>query len=72
MPPVPATSEVRVKDPAMLFVLRQFFTTPTAIMAGFGPLDDQHTFLIRVQPGELNLGRLSALDEIAHLVPPAK
>jgi uncharacterized membrane protein YjjP (DUF1212 family) len=37
-------------------------------MAGFGPLDNQHTFLIRVQPGELNLGRLSALDEVAHLV----
>ena len=43
-----------------LGLIGQFFTTPTAIMAGFGPLDNQHTFLIRVQPGELNL------------VPPAK
>src|SRR5678810_560837 len=39
-----------------LGLIGQFFTTPTAIMAGFGPLDQQHTFLIRVQPGELNLG----------------
>ena len=51
-----------------LGLIGQFFTTPTAIMAGFGPLDNQHTFLIRVQPGELNLGRLSALDQVAHLV----
>ena len=51
-----------------LGLIGQFFTTPTAIMAGFGPLDHQHTFLIRVQPGELNLGRLSALDEVAQHV----
>jgi len=51
-----------------LGLIGQFFTTPTAIMAGFGPLDRQHTFLIRVQPGELNLGRLSALDEVAQHV----
>ena len=51
-----------------LGLIGQFFTTPTAIMAAFGPLDHQRTFLIRVQPGELNLGRLSALDEIAQQV----
>src|SRR6188768_3439164 len=51
-----------------LGLIGQFFTTPTAIMAGFGPLDNQHTFLIRVQPGELNLGRLSVLDEVARHV----
>jgi uncharacterized membrane protein YjjP (DUF1212 family) len=55
-----------------LGLIGQFFTTPTAIMAGFGPLDNQHTFLIRVHPGELNLGRLSALDEVAHLVAAGK
>jgi uncharacterized membrane protein YjjP (DUF1212 family) len=47
-----------------LDVIGQFFTTPTAIMASFGPLDRQQTHLIRVQPGELNLGRLSALDDV--------
>ncbi len=53
---------------SQLGLIGQFFTTPTAIMAGFGPLDQQRTFLIRVQPGELNLGRLAALDEIARQV----
>jgi uncharacterized membrane protein YjjP (DUF1212 family) len=47
-----------------LDIIGQFFTTPTAIMASFGPLDRQQTHLIRVQPGELNLGRLSALDDV--------
>ena len=49
-----------------LEVVGQFFTTPTAIIASFGPLDRQQTHLIRVQPGELNLGRLSALDDVVH------
>ena len=51
-----------------LGIVGQFFTTPTAIMASFGPLDHQQTHLIRVQPGELNLGRLSALDEVVQAV----
>ena len=51
-----------------LGLIGQFFTTPTAIMASFGPLDAQRTHLIRVQPGELNLGRLSALDAVAQRV----
>lgn len=49
-----------------LEIIAQFFTTPTAIMASFGPLDHQQTHLIRVQPGELNLGRLSALHDVVH------
>jgi uncharacterized membrane protein YjjP (DUF1212 family) len=49
-----------------LEVVGQFFTTPTAIIAAFGPLDRQQTHLIRVHPGELNLGRLSALDDVVH------
>ena len=53
---------------SQLGLIGQFFTTPTAIMAGFGPLDHQRTFLIRVQPGELNLGRLAALDDVARQV----
>jgi uncharacterized membrane protein YjjP (DUF1212 family) len=48
-----------------LGLIAQFFTTPTAIMAAFGTLESQQTHLIRVQPGELNLGRLAALDEVA-------
>jgi uncharacterized membrane protein YjjP (DUF1212 family) len=48
-----------------LGLIGQFYTTPTAIIASFGTLEAQRTHLIRVQPGELNLGRLSALDAVA-------
>jgi uncharacterized membrane protein YjjP (DUF1212 family) len=51
-----------------LELIGQFFTTPTAISAAFGPLDRQRTFLIRVQPGALNLGRLASLDRVARQV----
>ncbi len=49
---------------ARLGVEAQFFTTPTSIFAGFGPQDAQRTHLLRVEPGETNLGHLSRLDEI--------
>jgi uncharacterized membrane protein YjjP (DUF1212 family) len=42
----------------------QFFTTPTSIFASFGPQDDQRTFLIRVEPGGTDLGKLRELDEV--------
>lgn len=43
----------------------QFFSTPTSIFAGFGPQDRQHTFLIRVEPGGVDLGKLAELDAVA-------
>lgn len=42
----------------------QFFSTPTSIMASFGPQDDQRTFMIRVEPGESNLGKLAGVDQV--------
>lgn len=42
----------------------QFFSTPTSIFASFGPQDNQRTFLIRVEPGDVDLGRLAMLDEV--------
>ena len=42
----------------------QFFSTPTAISAAFGPPDDQRTFLIRVEPGSVDLGKMAALDRV--------
>lgn len=42
----------------------QFFSTPTSIMASFGPQDDQRTFMIRVSPGESNLGKLARVDQV--------
>ena len=49
---------------ARLGVEAQFFTTPTSIFAGFGTQDEQRTHLMRVEPGETNLGHLSHLDRI--------
>lgn len=43
----------------------QFFSTPTSIMAAFGPPDAQRTHLIRAQPGSTNLSHLAGLDRIA-------
>jgi uncharacterized membrane protein YjjP (DUF1212 family) len=43
----------------------QFFSTPTSIMAAFGPPDAQRTHLIRAEPGSTNLSHLSGLDRIA-------
>lgn len=44
----------------------QFFTTPTSLFAAFGRQDQQRTHLIRVEPGETNLGMMAALDAIAN------
>jgi uncharacterized membrane protein YjjP (DUF1212 family) len=49
---------------ARLGVVAQFFTTPTSIFAAFGDQDAQRTHLMRVEPGEPNLGHLSRLDAI--------
>ncbi len=46
----------------------QFFSTPTSIMASFGPQEDQQTFLIRVEPGDSNLGKLAQADRVTREV----
>ncbi len=43
----------------------QFFSTPTSLLAAFGPLERQHTHIIRVDVGSVNLARLAALDVVA-------
>ena len=43
----------------------QFFSTPTSLFAAFGAQDRQRTHLIRVEPGDTNLGMLAGLDAIA-------
>ena len=43
----------------------QFFSTPTSIFAAFGKQDEQRTFLIRVNPGGVDLGKLADLDAVA-------
>lgn len=43
----------------------QFFSTPTSIMASFGPIGRQRTHMLRVEPGEVNLGTLAALEQVS-------
>ncbi len=43
----------------------RFFSMPTQIMAAFGPEERQRTHLLRVQPGEVNLGKLASLEEVS-------
>lgn len=47
-----------------LGIIGQFFSTPTSIMASFGPQDDQRTSMIRVDPGDSDLGKLARVDEV--------
>jgi uncharacterized membrane protein YjjP (DUF1212 family) len=44
----------------------EFFVTPTAIIASLEATDHEDTFLIRVEPGGVNLDKLSQLDRLAH------
>lgn len=46
----------------------QFFSTPTALTAAFGPPGAQHSGLVRVAPGEIHLERLFLLDRLADTV----
>lgn len=43
----------------------QFFSTPTSLFASFGAQDDQRTFLLRVEPGDTDLGRLADVDRVS-------
>jgi uncharacterized membrane protein YjjP (DUF1212 family) len=43
----------------------RFFSMPTQIMAAFGPEARQRTALLRVEPGEVNLGKLASLEQVS-------
>ena len=43
----------------------RFFSTPTSIMAAFGPEARQRTHLLRVEPGDVSLGKLAVVVAIA-------
>ncbi|QSQ19593.1 threonine/serine exporter family protein [Pyxidicoccus parkwayensis] len=43
----------------------RFFSTPTSLFASFGPPEALRTSLIRVEPGDLDLERLTLLDVLA-------
>ncbi len=42
----------------------QFVSTPTSIMASFGPVGRQRTHMLRTEPGEVNLGKLAELEQV--------
>src|SRR5678815_1127255 len=42
----------------------QVFSQPTSLFAAFGQLGSQRTFMLRVSPGEVNLGKLSDVDDV--------
>jgi uncharacterized membrane protein YjjP (DUF1212 family) len=46
----------------------QFFSTPTGIFASFGLPEEQRTSLIRVEPGSVNLEKMTLLDDLANKV----
>ncbi|MBD3868791.1 MAG: threonine/serine exporter family protein [Acidobacteria bacterium] len=47
-----------------LKTIGQFFATPTAIFASFGPQENQRTSLIRVTPGDVDLEKMTLLDGV--------
>lgn len=42
----------------------QFLSTPTSLTAAFGEPPAQRTFLLRVEPASMNLGKLAELDDL--------
>ncbi len=48
----------------MLGVEVQVFSQPTSVFIAFGPMDDQQSFIMRVEPGEAHLERLARLDRL--------
>lgn len=51
-----------------LHLTAQFFTTPTSIFAAFGEQREQRTWLLRVEPGGVNLERLTRVIDTGHEV----
>lgn len=64
----PRLEEALILTSDRLGIIGQFFSTPTSIMASFGPQDDQRTFMIRVEPGDSDLGKLAQVDSVARNV----
>lgn len=51
-----------------LGVRGQFFSTPTAIVAGFGDEEDQRVLLVRGEPGAVDLEKLSDLHDLLNRI----
>ena len=53
---------------AELGIEAQYLVTPTSIFASIGPEGEQETTLVRVEPGETNLDKLTSLNEVMQRV----
>ena len=60
--------EIVTEVAPQLGVAGQFFSSPTALFASFGPPEEQRTALLRVDPGEMNLEKLSLLHNVTDAV----
>lgn len=61
--------EAALADVASRFGIEgQFFSVPTSITAGFGPLTEQRVRIMRVEPGEIAVEKLIHVDEVAESV----
>jgi uncharacterized membrane protein YjjP (DUF1212 family) len=61
----PATEDALTAVCKRLHIHGEFFATPTAIFATLDAPGHEDTFLIRVEPGNVNLDKLSKLDRLA-------
>jgi uncharacterized membrane protein YjjP (DUF1212 family) len=66
--PAHRLEEVMEKAAEKLGLKGQFFSTPTSILASFGRQDEPGVYLMRVTPGEVNLGKIAELDDVATCV----
>jgi uncharacterized membrane protein YjjP (DUF1212 family) len=64
----PALERALVTTSTRLGLIGHFFSTPTSLFVAFGVGSDQRTFLTRVEPGGLSLGKLADIDGSARAV----
>ena len=64
----PALERALVITSTRLGLVGQFFSTPTSIFNAFGTGSAQRTFLTRVEPGGVSLGKLADIDASARAV----
>jgi uncharacterized membrane protein YjjP (DUF1212 family) len=62
--PAHRLERVLVKVAARLGVRASFLSTPTSVFASLGAAEDEHIHLMRVEPGEIDLGKLVEFDEV--------
>ncbi len=61
----PALERALMTASTRLGLVGHFFSTPTSLMVAFGTGSAQRTFLTRVEPGGLSLGKLADIDASA-------